>query len=112
MSEPTTEQLLILRDAFRKAAFDGLSRPGAKSPLAGHCGIVAVVVQGLFGGEIIEGSYRSSRHYWNRLPDGREIDMTSCQFGGDGINKIAKQPGRVLRVAEVEFSEPRSILFA
>jgi len=27
-------------------------------------------------------------HYWNRLPDGREIDFTSDQHGGNGINKV------------------------
>jgi hypothetical protein len=31
-------------------------------------------------------------HYWNKLPDGREIDFTSDQYGGDGIHKFEIHP--------------------
>ncbi|MGG2352445.1 hypothetical protein ACE4Z7_24935, partial [Salmonella enterica] len=64
-----------------------------KSPLTGHCGAASYVVQALFGGEILSGSVDGERHLWNRIPGFRDIDLTSCQFGGDGLTPVAA--GRV-----------------
>ena len=61
-----------------------------KSLLDGHCGVVSYLIYKLFGGCIVTGKIDGSKHYWNRLPDGREVDLTSCQFGGDGINPLKK----------------------
>lgn len=56
--------------------------------LSGKCAAVALIVQAACGGDLIEGWVTFDRyagcHYWNRLPDGSEVDLTSCQFGGDG----------------------------
>lgn len=58
------------------------------NPLWGHCAVVALVVQDLFGGDILRASLEHipafahlRSHYWNRLPDGRVIDLTRTQFG-------------------------------
>lgn len=53
------------------------------------------MVQGMFGGEIVTGRVQNQPHYWNRLLDGTEIDLTSCQFGGDGYTPFKK--GRKVR---------------
>jgi hypothetical protein len=52
----------------------------------GQCGVTALVVQDLLGGELLvaevenaDGS-RQGIHYWNRLPSGTEIDLTREQF--------------------------------
>lgn len=58
-----------------------------ENPLCGHCAVVALIAQDLFGGELLRGSlteipefsYMRS-HYWNRLADGTEIDFTAPQF--------------------------------
>lgn len=54
----------------------------------GQCFVTALVVQDFFGGELLRfKDYPLERsHYWNLLPDGREIDLTSDQFGGDGFS--------------------------
>jgi hypothetical protein len=57
--------------------------------LHNHCGPVSFVVQRLLGGHILWGTVHGSRHYWNKLPCGRECDLTSCQFGGDGLTPVA-----------------------
>lgn len=87
--------LRLLHAAFTEAA--GPQLPHTRSPLAGYCGVVAQVVQGMFGGDIMAGRVDGVRHYWNRLPDGREVDLTSCQFGGDGVTPVTsgrKSPTR------------------
>lgn len=60
------------------------------SPLHGHCGCVSWLVMKLYGGTIVTGKVNGTRHYWNRLPDGKEVDLTSCQFGGDGLQPLVK----------------------
>lgn len=59
----------------------------SKNPLLGHCAVVSLVAQNLFGGELMRGSLEHTKfaefrsHYWNRLPGGTEIDFTKMQFG-------------------------------
>lgn len=37
----------------------------------------------------MKGSVNGMDRYWNRLGDGQEVDLTSCQFGGDGFTPLA-----------------------
>jgi hypothetical protein len=55
------------------------------NPAWGHCDITALVVHDFFGGDLVVGEVRLGEeqrgyHWWNRLPDGREVDLTSSQF--------------------------------
>ena len=49
----------------------------------GHCAVAAMICQDLFGGTLRRGVVNGVSHYWNRLPDGTDVDLTSDQFGGD-----------------------------
>lgn len=56
-------------------------------PATGQCAVTALVVQDYLGGELLramnpEGQSGSKlvSHYWNRLPGGREVDLTRGQF--------------------------------
>ncbi|MEQ3551588.1 hypothetical protein WIS52_14025 [Pseudonocardia nematodicida] len=55
-------------------------------PSRGQCGSTALVLHDLFGGELLlaEVWYPDGRlqgyHWWNRLPGGREVDLTADQF--------------------------------
>lgn len=54
-----------------------------EQPSLGQCAVSALVVQDFLGGELIRASLEAegqTSHYWNRLPDGREIDLTRDQF--------------------------------
>jgi hypothetical protein len=60
----------------------------AANPARGHCGVTALVVAELLGGELLlapayAGGAERGIHYWNRLPDGAELDLTADQFGPD-----------------------------
>ena len=67
------------------------------------------MVQALLGGDIVTGRIKGEPHYWNRLPDGKEVDLTSCQFGGDGFKPFKK--GRKVNRKD-ELTNLRYLLFA
>jgi hypothetical protein len=56
------------------------------NPARGQCGVTALTLHDLFGGDLLlaevhhaDGT-RQGVHYWNRLPNGLEIDLTRTQF--------------------------------
>jgi hypothetical protein len=58
-------------------------KPGDRS--RGQCGTTALVLQDWLGGEILAAVVSRDGepvgvHYWNRLPDGKEVDLTDGQF--------------------------------
>ncbi len=73
-----------------------------ENPGRGQCGVTALVVQDLLGGDLIlgevfESGVRSGFHYWNRLPDGTEVDLTRDQFRpGETVTggvEVVRPPG-------------------
>jgi len=54
-----------------------------KTPALGQCAVSALVVQDLFGGELLRCDVGLTSHYWNGLPTGGEVDLTRHQFGSD-----------------------------
>ena len=80
------------------------------NPARGQCGATALVVHDRYGGELLvaevllpDGS-RQGWHYWNRLPDGTEIDLTREQFAAhEAVQEprvVPRPPGRPRRGAE------------
>ena len=60
-------------------------RWSAENPARDQCGVTAMVVNDLFGGELMVGDVyvdgvRTDMHWWNRLAGGIEIDLTREQF--------------------------------
>ncbi|MCC3769857.1 hypothetical protein [Streptomyces sp. UNOC14_S4] len=56
------------------------------NPARDQCGVTALVLNDLLGGELIRGEVhvdgeRVDYHWWNRLGMGIEIDLTREQFG-------------------------------
>lgn len=112
MDDALLTSLLDLRMAMMAAA----NKDTAHNPdkwetgnvaLAGHCAAVAHVVREKFGGDIVVGRVNDETHYWNRLQDGTEVDLTSDQYGGDGINPVTT--GR--KTQERRTVNPRFIKF-
>ena len=55
------------------------------NPARDQCGMTALVVQDLVGGDLVLGEVhidgcKVGNHYWNRLADGSEVDLTGDQF--------------------------------
>jgi hypothetical protein len=42
--------------------------------------VTALILQDLFGGELLRCKVGNISHYWNRLPGGIELDFTREQF--------------------------------
>lgn len=64
------------------------------NPARGQCGVTALVLHDLFGGDLMLGEVRvvgerTGVHYWNRFGGGLEIDLTREQFGAEEV--IAEQ---------------------
>lgn len=56
----------------------------------GQCYVSACIVFIIFGGKLKRARIKNDTHYWNILPDGTEIDLTSDQYDGDGIHPISE----------------------
>ncbi|MDO8574807.1 MAG: hypothetical protein Q7R61_00820 [bacterium] len=77
-----------------------------ENPLWGHCAVVSLVAQNLFGGELLRGSLMEvpgfehmRSHYWNKLADRSVEDFTKPQFGEkypEGLKAEAKDRFYVL----------------
>lgn len=94
------KELLKLKDIFARIASpdtaydpDTYEANKHKSALYGHCGCVAHILREVLGGSILVGKIDNTTHLWNLFPNGEEVDLTSCQFGGDGSSPIIK--GRI-----------------
>jgi hypothetical protein len=77
----------ILRAAWGADTCDPHDLPDWRpdNPARGQCGVTALVVQDLLGGDLVLGEVlvdqvKVGHHYWNRLPDGRDVDFTADQF--------------------------------
>lgn len=60
------------------------------NPARDQCGMTALVVQDVLGGDLVLGQVQVdgvwvSHHYWNRLADGTEVDLTAEQFTPDEV---------------------------
>lgn len=56
------------------------------NPSRGQCATTALVLHDFFGGSLVMGEVivdgqRVDFHWWNRLPDGEQVDITLEQFG-------------------------------
>lgn len=65
------------------------------NPLWGHCAVVSLVAQNLFGVELLRASLTEvprfehmRSHYWNKLADGNIEDFTKPQFGENYPNGL------------------------
>lgn len=74
----------------------------------GHCYVTARALHEILGWEILNSV--KEHQFWNRLPDGTEVDFTSDQSGGDGIHKlqgVIGTPKRFKPVGECRSINPR-----
>ncbi|THA76508.1 hypothetical protein E6R60_12965 [Streptomyces sp. A0642] len=77
-------------------------------PARDQCGVTALVLHDLLGGELIRGEVhvdgvRTDFHWWNRLGPGTDIDLTREQFAAEEIvsgGTVIPRPPRIVRLRE------------
>ncbi|WP_446692591.1 YunG family protein [Saccharopolyspora hordei] len=80
----------------------------AGNPARGQCGVTALVVHDLLGGDLLRGEVhvdgrRVDHHWWDRLPGGLEVDLTREQFGPEDVvtaGVVVARPPRLARRQE------------
>lgn len=96
----------VIRSAWSADSCDpvDLAQWSLQNPARGQCAVTALIVQDLFGGELLladvqngDGS-RQGHHYWNRLPGGLEVDLTREQFLP---SEVVQDPQVVARPADL-----------
>jgi hypothetical protein len=89
MTEPITVERLrpIFRASWGADTCDPVARAEwtPERPADSQCGVTSMVAQDLLGGDLIHGEVQAGgerlwNHYWNRLPDGTEVDFTAEQI--------------------------------
>jgi len=80
---PSVKELTDLHDSFLEAwNSDTTSVPDEWTealPERGQCAVTALILQDIFGGELLRAVVNGESHYWNKLPLG-EVDFTRSQF--------------------------------
>ncbi|MER0242685.1 hypothetical protein AAHZ94_11760 [Streptomyces sp. HSW2009] len=88
----------------------------ADNPARDQCGVTAMVLNDLLGGDLIRGEVhvagvQTDFHWWNRLGMGIEIDLTREQFAPEEIvsaGVIIPRPAEIVRLrAEYELLRER-----
>ena len=73
-------------------------------PSMNQCAVTALVVQDYFGGDLMRRPLNDGdSHYWNRLPNGEEIDLTYDQFFYTQQYDVG---GAIIRTREYVLSYP------
>lgn len=77
MSDTRYQKLLeILRRAW---SIESGTKWTPDNPAKGQCGVTALVVQDLFGGDILKTPMAEGWHFYNRIA-GKRLDFTASQF--------------------------------
>ena len=83
-----TAELRALRRAIEPGWDDRTAWRGrwtAARPSLNQCAITAMLIQDLYGGDLVATTMDGVPHFYNRLPGGQEIDLTRDQFRRDAV---------------------------
>lgn len=80
MTELTADNLMLLEQYLLKCwSIETSSKWTTDNPYRGQCGVTALVINDLFGGDIFKTDVEGQWHFYN-LIDGKRFDFTSKQF--------------------------------
>jgi hypothetical protein len=66
--------------SWSRETSDDPQRWSDSNPARGQCAVTALIVQDFFGGDLLRANISLTPHYWNRLPNRCELDLTKGQF--------------------------------
>jgi len=103
MTKEELKQVLpaVFQECWRRETSYEPGKWSPENPTYGQCAITASVVQDLLGGDLLRAKVNGAGHYWNRLPNSSELDLTRDQFGSAPTTTA---PERVSREYVLSFS--------
>lgn len=125
--ERAVEDLNLLQELITKSCSKKTSADPENwtkdNPLYGHCAVIAILINKNGGGNILRASLESAKgyeqmrsHYWNLLPNGVEIDMSSGQFKGNDRNLVPTgektKDGKLITVEDLLTNESTAKRYA
>lgn len=78
----------------------------------GQCAVTALLIQDLFGGSLLRAVVSGESHYWNRLPDGTELDLTREQFSHFVVDGVVVERDRSYVLSFPDTAERYALLRA
>jgi hypothetical protein len=90
------------------------------NPARGQCGVTALVLHDLFGGDLVLGEVRvdgvrTGHHWWNRFGPGIDVDLTREQFRADEVvtaGRVVERPARPPRRCRAQYELLRDRVIA
>jgi len=83
MTKLTDNKLLLIEQCLLKCwSIKTSSKWTPENPYKGQCGVTALVINDLFGGNILRTEVEGQWHFYNRI-EGERYDFTSKQFNSD-----------------------------
>lgn len=79
MSSKKDELENLMKVLFQSWSIQSSSKWSEDNPAKGQCGVTALVVNDIFGGEILKTMLPDGWHFYNRV-DGKCYDFTKSQF--------------------------------
>ena len=73
----------MIWDRFTSASPDEWT---PENPARGQCAVTALIVQDMFGGELLRTTVDGESHYLNVIGDGTLVDLTAQQFARVGYD--------------------------
>jgi hypothetical protein len=69
----------VLSALYKAWSKDSAKQWTANNPANGQCNVTAILIQELYGGEIVKTPLPEGRHFYNRI-EGQRFDFTKSQF--------------------------------
>jgi hypothetical protein len=94
----------VFQECWRRETSYDPEKWSPENPTHGQCAITALVIQDLLGGDLLKGKVNGADHYWNRLPDSSEFDLTRDQFGAAvSVTSPRKYPANMCSHSKTPF---------
>ena len=94
------------------ALYERISHWSPADASRGQCAVTALLIQDLFGGSLLRAVVSGESHYWNRLPDGTELDLTREQFSHFVVDGVVVERDRSYVLSFPDTAERYALLRA
>lgn len=102
--ERLTRQLTVLKNMLVFAANTSYDPSEYKSGSKGHCAVCAVIVNYIWGGDVVSATIKGESHWFNKIGN-MYCDITGDQFGYPSIQVEKDLYPKVTKRVRVDFGD-------